>query len=430
MTSTDKTALAKRAAAAKAKYHSTNEPLVKAYTRMVKRLLDGSVPQQRTMDKLGLTHAKINDLLKEHGKPTIDFGKRPVNPTNPSTHQVDASDIQKAFKKTNMSKTTKATTTEPHTTGSASTYTLVDAYMDIDAYENWKDITKKQYKQRMSALVELLGCDRNDDIVHCLKSTPFGEIHDKIVAKYKLNANDIFSTVNSLGTKASPRFKLLLGSALLKKFFTAKNDHSEKRSAHDITKVMFDDYEPWDNIQAASKEVHAAKRTDQNALVISLYSDNPVVRDDYGFVKLIKNDDPIPTDKSNFYVVKTNLLVLNEYKTSRRGPHEFKLNTKTKRIVTHMLKKDPTRSHLLVNTQGNALGKLSQNAHVNASFRTTSVDFDTTSNLTINTLRHSVISHSLNGSKRLTGPERKKLAKSMMSNIIVQAVVYDRRKTT
>ena len=201
-------------------------------------------------------------------------------------------------------------------------------------------------------------------------------------------------------------------------------------SLKNIDEVNFTSAEPWNNFISAANTI--TKPYNQNDLIISLYVHNVVARDDYGSVHMIY-DNIVPNDgKANYYMVKTGHLVLNQYKTDRRGAYSFIVNQNTKTIIDFIIQADleagkPLKPWLLTLKNGNAIGALSPNKHIDKAFQTTKQEFGKPS-ITVNTLINSIITHHLSNTK-MTAIQKQQLADKMMSNVIVQALVYDRKTT-
>jgi hypothetical protein len=131
-------------------------------------------------------------------------------------------------------------------------------------------------------------------------------------------------------------------------------------------------------------------------------------------------------------MVNTGELVLNQYKTDNRGPHSFIVSTNTKTVIDYITKSNkeqgkPQKKWLLALQNGKQIGDLAPNYHINKAFQATGVKFENPS-ITVNTLRHSVVANKLSD-ESMTAKKKQILANNMMSNIIVQALVYDRKKT-
>ena len=110
----------------------------------------------------------------------------------------------------------------------------------------------------------------------------------------------------------------------------------KETSLTNIDNVNFSTAEPWNHFVEAPNTLK--QPYDQNALIVSLYVHNAVARDDYGRVHMMY-DGFVPNNKdANYYMVNTGDLVLNQYKTSNRGPHSFIVSTNTKTVIDYITK--------------------------------------------------------------------------------------------
>lgn len=305
-------------------------------------------------------------------------------------------------------------------------YTLENAVEDINSYPDWSVVTKKKYILRMNQLIKLLGCtDQKTNIIPLL-TTNIDEIESKVYENHKLNTKDIFNVVASLAQKASPMFQKLMTNEVIKAYREKEKVYRMKTSLRDIDRVNFDTAEDWGKIKKAGEEIHEDARVDQEALIVSLYTDNHVVRDDYGEIEMIYGSAQKRNKDTNYYIVKTGMVILNQYKTSRkRGEYSFKLNTKTKGIIDKQLEADGKRKWLLYKSNDESIGKLSNNNYIAKAFSSTNIVFES-KKISVNVLRHSVITHALKDND-MTGEEKNELALKMLSNVFVQQLVYRRK---
>ena len=307
-------------------------------------------------------------------------------------------------------------------------YTITEARNDIDKYPAWASSTRKIYKDRILTIMKLLGCDENEDIAKCFRND-YNNIEEIIIEKYPKSSKEYFNTVASLG-KASPKFKRLVGEDIINKYDQTRKAKQKEVVSKNLDQVNFSAAEPWNNFIEAGNTLK--QPYDQNALIVSLYVHNPVARDAFGSVHMMY-DGVIPDNpEANYYMVNTGELVLNEFKTSKRGPHSFIVSTNTKTVIDYITKSNteqgkPQKKWLLPLKNGKDIGKLAPNYHIHKAFKTTGVKFESQS-ITVNTLRHSVVTNKLSD-KNMTAKKKQVLANNMMSNIIVQALVYDRKRT-
>ena len=87
-------------------------------------------------------------------------------------------------------------------------------------------------------------------------------------------------------------------------------------------------------------------------LLLSMYINIPPVRLDYADVKIVETDSGVVEEKQNYYIRKSNTIVLQDYKTIKaHGVIHYKLPLELKHLIASTLKQEP-REYLFSNKKG------------------------------------------------------------------------------
>lgn len=184
-------------------------------------------------------------------------------------------------------------------------------------------------------------------------------------------------------------------------------------------------YVPWSQIVAA----YDVQRRDpmfptKEQLLLAMYVLEPPKRLDYGNVKIVDTFDDASGGNTLVLPVHSDalaVLVLREYKTSKKyGTQTFTLNKELTQVIRMSLSKQP-RSHLFMNNTN----KLPMTDQAYAKFVSRALTKMIGPGVTVNTLRHSIIKH-VYGNPKTTHKERVELSRRMCHSIGMQsAYAYD-----
>jgi hypothetical protein len=264
----------------------------------------------------------------------------------------------------------------------------------------------------------------------------------KIVDTLKMDTSKAMMNVLFVLSFASTDYKRLLTPAVIDKYKTHKAAYVVVRKIHDTNKVSFDTtYEVWDKFERCNK--WSAKNKDQARpdvdIIISLYVDNPPVRDNYGRVMLeygtgkdvfshfnIRKTGP-KNQTDNFYNVTTGVMTLNDYKTATGTSYVFTLAPRTVKLIQKR-QKPADRLHYLLGQVKNpslALGTTTQLLALAFNRVGGHLNIEWEKDVGVNVLRHSYVTHKYLD-PRFTGEQKAELARVMHSSMQVHMMVYNR----
>ena len=380
-------------------------------------------------------------------------------------------------------------------------YTLEDAFADISqSPPEWSDRTRKEYKARLSRITKIAiavsgipdksiqtetekpeetqmparkKIRTNKNTSQLVQSDPrqqpltesvdlitlFGsvDIIDKIgnaitnESRARGTVKDYMQALSSLARKSSPdNFGTRFPAHVLEHVERMVRDNKSIRQVADVRRSFTDEgHEPYENIQAAGKWYTDKADITQNALIVSMFADNPVyVRDDYGAVMMDYGTDtnkkygvPEP-DRSvdTYYDVSSGHLYITAYKNAKhRGhrPYDICLSEKTRTIVDKQLAREKRRKmgyrHYLIHAPGDLnkpIGRMGGSSGVldKALRAAKNVQFKTPGVIGTNQMRSSYVTYRIN-QPNVTTEEMLLLARDMKHSFAVQQLVYQRLNT-
>ena len=293
--------------------------------------------------------------------------------------------------------------------------------------------------------VDLIGLFGSVDIIDKIGSAITQESRARGTVK------DYMQALSSLARKSSPdNFGSRFPAHILEHVERMVRDNKSIRQVADVRRSFTDEgHEPYENIQAAGKWYADKADITQDALIVSMFADNPVyVRDDYGNVMMDygteankKHGVPEP-DRSvdTYYDVSSGHLYITAYKNAKnRGhrPYDIALSDKTRSIVDKQLAKEKRRKmgyrHYLIHAPGDLnkpLGRLGGASGVldKALRGAKSVQFKTPGGIGTNQMRSSYVTYRIN-QPHVTTEEMLLLARDMKHSFAVQQLVYQRLNT-
>jgi hypothetical protein len=270
------------------------------------------------------------------------------------------------------------------------------------------------------------------------------EISKLISARHPANGKDFMNTIASLA-KVSEQYAKEMGATTLQKYKHTMGLFGRVQKVRSADTVQFNDtWEDWGNI----KKIAMVSRPDitDEALVMSLYVDNPPVRLNYGDVKMqsksrLTHQDTrrvfasawttIDIKVDNFYNVDTGLMTLNKFKNERTSkPRIFMVDEYTKIIIDQRIATRGPTPWLLSQKRdkSKALGSGPLGRLIAAAFILYSNKAGiplVNAKIGVDLLRSSfVVLHYSN--PEMTGQEKLELADAMSSSMDAHALVYNR----
>lgn len=384
----------------------------------------------------------------------------------------------------------------------ATAYTLENAFADISTSPpEWTDRTRKEYKARLLRITKIamtvsgmmtsnagnVAAEAEDTKKKKKKEkkkdsepapseppaqpqipSPIGvdlvelfgsiDIIDKIGAaitnesRAKGTVKDYMQALSSLARRSSPDgFGARFSPAVLDHVERMVRDNKSIRQVADAKRTYTEEgHEPYENIQAAGEWYASKGDMTQDALIVSMYADNPVfVRDDYGSVmmdygtELNKRHGVPEPDRTadTYYDVFNGRLYITAYKNAKHKghrPYDIQLSDNTRNIIDRQLIREKRRKmgyrHYLIHAIGDPnkpMGKLGGSTQVldKALRGAKGVHFKTAGVIGANHMRSSYVTYRLS-QPGITLDEMLLLARDMRHSFAVQQLVYQRLNTT
>lgn len=153
-------------------------------------------------------------------------------------------------------------------------------------------------------------------------------------------------------------------------------------------------------------------------LILSLYTYNPPVRSDYGTMEFAKTLKQTKDQTTNYlyWSTKKKVFIFNYYKTSKKyGRVEIPVDDELIPIIAYWRSKYNSSKYLLASKQGKPMTDKYLSNRIRRIFKQ-----ETGKTTGINIMRHSFINNSVNEVNKLSVNDRKKIAGSMLHNVLQQ----------
>lgn len=180
-------------------------------------------------------------------------------------------------------------------------------------------------------------------------------------------------------------------------------------------------YIPWEDVLRRLRELAEREYGSVRHLLLAMYVLEPPKRQDYGALRVYIEGRGEVKDEGNYLVLRSGkkaLLVMNEYKTAKKyDKKEFELGVELTKLVNHSMRTRP-REYLFVNRNGEAYGK---EGFAKFTARTFKGIFGGR-NVTVNTLRHSIIKYTLEHQNKHS--DRERLSNRMCHSVGMQSAYH------
>jgi len=219
--------------------------------------------------------------------------------------------------------------------------------------------TVKDYIRTLDKMVNKMDfpCDADQDVMECFNN--FEGAIEKIESAKNKSGGKSYST-NTLITFFSipmtlsthiPEFKMRLTPVALNAFTKKYNYYVQRRNLEQMKKLKGKGIR-WEDVikmreVAGKKEPYSLTHT-----ILSLYTYLEPLRNDFGFVKIIKTT---PRDKKdNYYNPKTGKFYLNKFKTAKmyKGEPPYIFGPELKKIVNKYIEKAKSKTFIFEKKNG------------------------------------------------------------------------------
>jgi hypothetical protein len=273
--------------------------------------------------------------------------------------------------------------------------TMADVELQLEKVVMSKKITPKTKANivyNLRKILEAFKCDL-PELIDQLKD--FNHVIKVIKEAYPGYPQNFIGTLVSLSKHNVPNYRARVGVQALEhysetiKSLIKKNEESEK------TVRAVD----WNVFLEIAKGYEKASRYSQEHLISALYTQLPVVRDDWGKVKIIDGKvNKIPLSKKgsqgnlNYYLPLEHKLVFQTYKGSlKKGDTIIRVNDKLAEIIDGSLQKNPR--DWLMTQNGNRTNEIYASGKLSKLVKDIMRDEDRPNGYTIREMRHSICTH-------------------------------------
>lgn len=247
---------------------------------------------------------------------------------------------------------------------------------------NTKSIyTAKSYLSHINSIKKILNINSNIQFINEIINKP-SEICEKINKQYKENTMTYIAPIIFIIQKFD-EIKIMVNNEIISIY---KDKLNEYKQIYTYVKMNKNDgIMAWDQIVKLRTQIEDKYKYGIYHLLISLYTLIPPMRDDFGLVKIIINDNLLNTN-DNFYVTDTHTFHFNQYKTIKKYKKlVFKVPKALHDIIIESLKLNPRQ--YLITQNINKSDKPYKNGKLTAIFpRIFKIDKNT--HLNINDFRH------------------------------------------
>jgi len=293
---------------------------------------------------------------------------------------------------------------------------------DFKKLENLKASTAAKYYITFLTLEEAMG---NNPLVKLFNGN-LDSVIEFIDTTYELRGERFKSLLVTI--LKIPKYNNLLNEEDVTKLrnVNIKNIKENKEIAYNKTTTL-KNLIKWDdfvNRVNSYKLNEKSKLKPHDILLMKLYI-NRMLRDDYGGLNLIKDNDNLD-NKKNYYNINTHEIILNEYKTNKKyGRVIYRLPDNIVNFIKKYNLDDIKNKYLIVNKYLNPYSELKLTTRIRQILNKLYGGVNRELQLSINTLRQSKITQLLDTPGH-TYKERENLADEMLSSVDLQSNNYKR----
>ena len=297
-------------------------------------------------------------------------------------------------------------------------YSKKDAYDTIDAHVENREVTKKNYRSRVNALLKLMNTGESFSALF----VDTNELIKRIIDNYK-DPTSYFAFILFMFGKSeklnncAPKNTFDLIQKQFNEFKTKKTVQSLKERREDVRyekiyKTLFD----TEAKLSKSKDTYASmKHVIALMYTHALYDKHDIIhinpRNYFISVLLVDNDNDMTDDTTNYYNTKTGRLLLNKYKTSGiYEAYDVILNDYSRKVILDSLSNNPRKFLIERLVEGGLYANNSLSNTIKTLF----------AGYTINDIRKAIESYEVNVKKT----DRIHLAKVSRHTVLTQEVSY------
>jgi hypothetical protein len=240
-------------------------------------------------------------------------------------------------------------------------FDAINTFKDRKTDKDLSRVTKALYINNLKWLLTLIDKPKNKNILwvmthptdvfhlisHSLNTKTKKPLSPSTILSFLSTFLSIFSHIPDVKVKYPQHCEKY------KEYFTQTNSGILKENASGIfSEKQENGYVEWSEIIKKRDELAKTEYASKSHLILALYTYIPPLRQDFGLVKILKEEPAI--DEGNYMVINKNsvTLVLNAYKTHKAFPQYRKdLPKPLADIIVKSLKNKP-RQYLFVNNVG------------------------------------------------------------------------------
>jgi hypothetical protein len=252
--------------------------------------------------------------------------------------------------------------------------------------------TKMNIMYNIKKILDTFGCDM-PQLIDQLKD--YENVIKVITEAYPDYPQNFIGSLVSLAKHNVPNYRTRVGVEALEQYSDAtKRLIKKNEDRHDDTNAV-----DWNIFLNIAKRYEKTSLYSQEHLISSLYTLLPVVRDDWGKVKIIDGKvNKIPLSKKgsqgnlNYYIPSERKLVFQTYKGSlTKGDTIIIVNDNLAGIIDGSLKKNPR--DWLITQNGNRTNEIYANGKLSKIVKDIMTDEDHPEGYTIRQMRHSICTY-------------------------------------
>jgi hypothetical protein len=289
-------------------------------------------------------------------------------------------------------------------------------YRDIINRAELSDVSKRLYIYNLEMLEKKMGKGINYILTHPNEVVGFiNRTYDELQTRkaFVVACSSLFKHDNTLQCRIPRSHEKWVQHTL-----RANKEVSDRYKMGMATEKQEASYIAWEEVMRKLGELEYGS---VQHLLLAMYVLEPPKRQDYGALKVYIEGRGEVRDVGNYLVLRSGkkaLLVMNEYKTAKKyDKKEFELSVELTKLVNHSIRTRP-REYLFVNREGRAFSKESFAKFTGRVFK----GIFGGRNVTVNTLRHSIIKYTLEHQNKHS--DRERLSDRMCHSVGMQSAYH------
>lgn len=293
-------------------------------------------------------------------------------------------------------------------------------YQTIINSAELSDVSKKLYIYNLEMLEKKMGKGINYILTHPNEVVGFiNKTYEELQTRkaFVVACSSLFKHDNTLQCKIPKSHEKWVQHTL-----KANKAVSDRYRMGMATEKQEASYIAWEDVTRRLGELRDGEYGSVKHLLLAMYALEPPKRQDYGELRIyIEGSGKKVVDEGNYLVLRSGkkaLLVMHDYKTAKKyDKKEFELSVELTKLLNHTYRKKP-RAFLFMNRDGGPYGKESFAKFTARVFK----GIFGGKNVTVNTLRHSIIKYTLEHQNKHS--DRERLSDRMCHSVGMQSAYH------